>query len=263
MKNFNHYLPNTQKRLLRFKRLIHGKPVAILLLGYSIYELEDRIEELKGLDICFASVNRWLPLEENILSKIDKQCSILMSSADPDLFIEDISSFLDRQDENVYVAERMQFKAQGGENLLRLYENYDDKLLFFTSYYDQALTMPNEDYPLHLIRDNSLSILLALIAIAEPSAIVLFGADGGRISNEGLYYRDVTQAIHPDTLGPEDSLIRDSYWFNQNMLRTLELVRRTHKVRECEIINCSEKTYLTTFPIWSYNETIEYLRRIS
>lgn len=259
--NFNHYLPNTRKSLLRFKRLIHGRPVAIILPGFSIYELVHRIEDLRGLDICYAGINNWLPLEQDILHKIDKRCSILVSSAEPDFFIEDIVSFLERQDSNVYIAERMQFKEAGGENLVRLYENYNEKLLFCTTFWTEE-EKPNDDYPLHFIRHNSMSILVALLTIAEPSAIVLFGADGGRISKEGLYYREITRKQHPDTLDPEMSLARDTKWLNEGMLNTLEWTRNTHKVKQCEIINCSEQSHLTIFPIWSYNETIEYLRRI-
>ena len=260
--NFSHYLPNTRKRLARFKDIINHRPVAILLPGYSIYELADRIEDLRDCDICYAGVNRWLPLEQDILSKIDKQVSILFCAAPADWFIEDICSYLERKEENVYIAERMDFKEFGGENLTRLYENYNEKLLFFTSFVTED-KWPNRDFPLHILRENSLSILTALITIAEPRTIVFFGADGGRIEEEGLYYKAINEFTHPDGLRPEDSIERDTGWFNNDMMETLARVRKTYGVRECEIINCSERSFLEPFPRWSYNDTIKYLRRIS
>ncbi|KKM21713.1 hypothetical protein LCGC14_1632650 [marine sediment metagenome] len=260
--NFNHYLPDTPKRLARFKKLVHGRPVAIILPGFSIYEFENRIEDFRDLDICYAGINRWMPLEEDILSKIGKHVSIGMSSAAPDWFIEHICSYLDREEDNIFISERMNFKASEGENLSRLYDNYNEKMLFFTSF-DSYAEKPNEDYPLHFIAENSTSILLCLITIAEPSAIVLFGADGGRISESGLYYKSINEFIHPDRLDPESSIARDTDWFNTDMSQTLEWTRQTHKLGKCKIINCSENSHLTVFPRLSYNETIEYLRGIS
>ena len=258
--NYSHYLPDTPKRLKRFKRLVGGRPVAILVPGYSLYEFQDRIEDFKEFDICYASINKWLPLEQDILSKIDKRFSISMCGAAPDGFIEEICSYLDREDDNIFITERMNFKEAGGQNIIRLYDNYDKKLLFFTSFYP-AQDRPSSDYPLHFIRENSLSILTALITIAEPSAIIYIGADGGRINKDEFYWQRVNEFTHADGLKYESSVERDTGWFNQHVLITLKLTRETHNVKQCEIINCSEKSYLTPFQKLSYNETIDYLRR--
>lgn len=259
--NFSHYLPNTEKRLATLKRVINSRVVAIILPGYSIYELGDRIEEFRDFDICYAGVNKWLPLEEGILSQIDKRCSIMFNGAAPDYFFDEICAYLDRADDNIYISERMNFKEDGGQNLIRLYEKYDDKLLFFTSFYSED-ERPSSEYPLHLIRQNSLSILTALVSIGQPRAIIHFGADGGRISNEELYFKKINEFTHPDTLPAEITLARDTQWFNEDMLKTIERTRKTYNLKNCDIINCSPSSYLTAFPCWSYDDTIDYLRRI-
>ncbi len=235
--------------------------MAILLPGYSLYEFQERIEEFRDLDIIYAGINRWTPLEQDILFRIDKRFSIIFCGAAPDWYIDETCSFLDRKDENLFITERLNFKADNGQNLVKLFENYNEKLLLFTSYYHYS-DFPSDDYPLHFIRENSLSILTALIAIGEPSAIIHFGADGGRISKDGLYYEALNEFIHPDQLDPDSSIKRDTGWFNAGMLSTLEFTRRTHKLGNCEIINCSEKSHLDVFQKLSYNKTIDYLRRI-
>lgn len=261
--NFSHYLPDTAKRLVMFKnQVVNGRPVAIVLPGFSVYELEERIEEFRDFDICYASINEWRLLEQDILNKIDKRVCILFNGAGPDWYIDDECSYLERPDDNIFITERLNFKENDGENLNRLYSKYNKKLLIFTSFYASGIERPCEDFPLHIMRENSLSILTALITIAEPSAIIYFGADGGRITDEGLYHKNINDFIHPDGLLPELSLMRDTRWFNRNMKVTLGYTAKTHKVKIPEIINCSEKSYLDLFPKFSYTKTIEYLRRI-
>ena len=250
--NFSHYLPNTRKRLARFKDIINHRPVAILLPGYSIYELADRIEDLRDCDICYAGVNRWLPLEQDILSKIDKQVSILFCAAPADWFIEDICSYLERKEENVYIAERMDFKEFGGENLTRLYENYNEKLLFFTSFVTED-KWPNRDFPLHILRENSLSILTALITIAEPRTIVFFGADGGRIENVDLYFKGLGR-------GSEGALVQDAKTFNETMPTIMDRVYNLYKLNQVDIYNCSIHSNLTPFPRITYDEAFARLK---
>ena len=259
--NYSHYLPDTPKRLARFKRMVNGRPVAIVCPGYSSYEFKERIEEFRDFDIVYAGINRWLPLEEDILSLIGKRMSIVFCGAAPDWYIENTCSYLNREDENVFITERLNFKVRGGENLAMLYERYDEKLLLFTSYSHSA-DHPSKEFPLHFIRQNSLSLLSAIISIAEPSCLIFFGADGGRIGESQLYYKDINEFIHPDQLPPEDSIARDTGWFNRDAQLILDLTKKAHKLGDLKIINCSEKSHLTVFPKLSYDETIEYLRRI-
>lgn len=256
--NFSHYLPSTAKRILRLQRIIRGRNVAILLPGYSITGLEKRITELKGLDICYAGVNSLVL--EGILEKINKHISILMCSANPDQMIEPIYSFLDRKENNTFISERLNFREYGGQNLVNLFYKYDEKLLFFTSIteWDEK---PDIEFPLHFLAQNSLSILISVLLIGKPRGIILFGADGGRVSAENLYYNNISDAhkLHPDGLLPNDSLMRDTKWFNQYTPLIIKRLAELYK-SESPILNCSLHSHLNVFPKYSYDETISYLR---
>jgi len=241
--------------------MVGGRPVAIVLPGYSVYEFQERIEEFRDFDILYAVMNQWRPIEEDILSKIDKRVSILMNGAQPDWYFEDTCSYLDRPDTNLFITERLNFKENGGENLNILYEKYDEKLLLFTSFYSEEVK-PCPEFPLHIIRENSLSIMTTLLITAEPSAIIYFGADGGRITDKGLYHGNINEFIHPDGLPPEASLERDTRWFNTNMKITLGYMASTYGVKVPPIINCSVGSNLDVFPKFSYTEMVEYLRGI-
>jgi len=259
--NFSHYLPDTYKRILRLKRVIRNRPVAILLPGFSLAGLQKHIGDLKKIDICYASVNNYAPLEDSILSKIGKHFTILMCSANPDQMIEPICSFLDRQEENVFISERLMFRAEGGHNLVKLYNKYDDKLLFFTSILDLN-DKPNTEYPLHFLAQNSLSILLAFVIIGGASEVILFGADGGKISADGLYFNNLSDSSkpHPDGFMPSDSLLRDTGWFNQVTPLMLERLGKLYG-KEPDILNCSLHSHLNVFAKISYDDAIKHLRR--
>ncbi len=258
--NFSHYLPGTEKRITHLQRVIHGRAVAILLPGFSITGLEKRISELKGVDICYATVNNFPMLESPILSQIHEHFSIIMCSACPDKFIKQIDLFLARQQNNLFISERLNFKADGGTNLNYLYGHYNQKMLFFTSITDWD-DKPNEEFPLHFLAQNSLSILLTLMLIGKASSIYLFGADGGRVSVENLYFNNRSDATvaHPDGLLPNDSLLRDTRWFNQFTPVVVDRVCKLYKVTP-NVMNCSLHSHLNVFPKVSYDEAISSLR---
>ncbi len=81
MLNFRHYLPDTEERIERLRRVINKRPVAIILHGPSVTELEERITELDDCDICYFSLNAFRVPEKHILQKINRNLSIVMYSA--------------------------------------------------------------------------------------------------------------------------------------------------------------------------------------
>ena len=96
--NFRHYLPDTEERIERLRRVINKRPVGIILHGASIAELEGRITELEDCDICYFSLNAFRGIEEHILQKINRNLSLIMCSAAPGKQMNDIIDFLERQE---------------------------------------------------------------------------------------------------------------------------------------------------------------------
>jgi len=196
--NFRHYLPDTGERIERLRGVINKRPVAIILQGASVTELEARITELEDCDICYFSINTFKVVEKYILQKINRNFSLVMCAAAPGRQMNDIVDFLERQEDNILFSARDSFhppkrdplhpqKMPQGFDFDEFFSKYDEKLLFFTGAPATLLVrsglflrVPSIKYPLHFPEENSLSILLSLALIGGASRVVIFGADGGR-----------------------------------------------------------------------------------
>jgi len=271
--NFTHYLPNTEERLERLRLIINGRPVAIVLQGYSATTLEERITELKDCDICYASINYFWVIEKYILEKINRNLSIVMCAAALGLGTEisNIISFLERQELNLLFSVKMAFHLAAmpqGFDLTRFMAKYDEGLLLFDCVYpflcDEAPELfnrfPSAEFPLHFVAANSLSALLSLIVIGKASRVVIFGADGGRVDPSGLYFRESELDTHRNP-GTDQSLVADTKTFNIRMLPLLRKIYQIYNLKPVEIINCSERSHYTPFRKLSYNEAFDLLKR--
>jgi len=74
------YLPDSEKRIDHLRKIIDGRPVAILAAGPPIKELENRISELRHVDICCFGLNSFVQ-ETHILQQIGKHLSVIMCSS--------------------------------------------------------------------------------------------------------------------------------------------------------------------------------------
>mgnify|MGYP000754621218 CR=1 FL=1 len=63
------------------KEIINGRTVAMCLQGKSIEQLEDRITELKDVDICWTSLGVFDIVDTYILAQIDKTLDIVFDCA--------------------------------------------------------------------------------------------------------------------------------------------------------------------------------------
>lgn len=253
-----HYLPNSEERIEHLREIVAGRPAAILVSGPSLKELEARIGELRQADICYFGLNSFVP-ETHILPQIDQHLSIFMCSAlrDNPILIKDITSFLNRDEDNMFVSSfwRNTFDGVGDDfDLNQFLSIYDKKLIFF--YLSYSRTVPNRNYPLHLISGTSLQILIQLAIISKASKIVLFGADGGyEDSAEKHYYR---QGEYKHS--PRENLIRDAKMaFNPIVPISIRNTYDTYKISPIDILNCSENSLYTSFPRVSYDDAFEYL----
>lgn len=269
--NFSHYMPDTESRIDRLRRVINGRPVAILLHGKSLDELEQRIDGLADLDICYFGLNDFWVAEQNILNKIDRNLSIAMCCGIPYESNERENTiwFMDRQDNNIVILDTYTIetlKTLPGFNFNEFMSTYDKKLICFTSLFTSVrmkyglfLPFPGIDYPLHFPRQSSLSVMLSIALIGGASKVVFFGGDGGRVDETGLYFSGTGNWLTESVA--ERSLTTDTRMFNATMPLIIEKLCTLYKIEPVEIINCSLKSHYTPFKKLSYDETISILKK--
>jgi len=259
--NFGQYLPDTESRIKRLSDLVK-RPVGVMLSGASIEELEGRIEEFG--DMCWASVNDFWIKEDRILSKVGKKCEVVYCGApECDIPTEEHIEYLSRKTPNMFVSLRKAFQRDFDE----VQGKYDDKLLFVNV--DESGTIrqvPNESEPLHFRALPSFALLIFVLTIAGAEKVILFGADGGRIGDNPLYYGDVLKdmvkvgggmQVRGGSLG---RLMLDCRILNENFPQILRRVCKLYNVKEPEIINCSPESNYDIFKKMTYDETLEILK---
>ncbi|MBI3558766.1 hypothetical protein HY085_00045 [Candidatus Gottesmanbacteria bacterium] len=255
---FKDYLPNAAARVKRLRRIVNGRPVAILVAGPSIRQLEKEIRKLKDADICYFGLNSFTVQENHILGKIGKRMSLTMCSARAGIADEivNITNYLDRTDENIFISSfwRDTFGIMpDGFNLPSFLRKYDKKLLFFSV--DHRQTVPNFHHPLHFMVGNSLTVLIQLAIIGRASKVVIFGADGycPNRKRDRQYYRPTEQKANP-----MENLVRDTNRsFNPVMPIALRNLYKTYELKPIEILNCSPKSQYTPFPTVTYADGIK------
>lgn len=257
------YLPGSEERIEHLRKIINGRPVAILAAGPSIQELENRIKELKYTDICYFGLNNFFVQEKHILQKIEKHASVVMFSGREGLpiAIEPITNFLKRNEDNMFISSffRDTFGLLSNSfDLKRFLSDFDKKLLFF--YLISKNKFPNNEYPLHFIGNNSLLILIQLALIGKPQSIVIFGADGHSGENAKVYY--YRQDEYEPKVWPQIDmyLINDTInYFNPLAPIAIKNTRKTFGLKPINILNCSKNSFYTPFPKVTYDEAFEYL----
>jgi len=263
------YLPNSEKRIDHLRRIIDGRPVAILAAAPSLNELEKRIGELRHADVCYLGLNSYTVQEVPILYQIDKHLSVVMCSSREGMpkVMEDNVDFLNRDEDNMFVSSiwRDAFELMDSDfDLNQFITKYDRKLIFFSLSFER--TVPNSKHPLHFIESNSLLILIQMAIIGKASSIVLFGADGGFEKDaEEWYYRQSDPGHRGDALGeyivsPKENLINDTNrYFNPIAPIAIKNIYKTYNLAPIDILNCSENSFYTPFPKVSYDDAFEYL----
>ncbi|MBU1086375.1 MAG: hypothetical protein KKD05_02535 [Candidatus Omnitrophica bacterium] len=257
------YLSHSEERISRLRKIINGRPVAILAAGPSIKELEERISELRHTDICYLGLNKFFVQENNILQKIDKKVSIFTCSGRegmPEVMNETIN-FLNRNEDNMFISSfwRDSFGLLDHDfNLEQFLRDYDKKVLFFSL--NRKKNVPNNDYPLHFIETNSLLILIQMAQIGRAESIVLFGADGHGGENVNEYYYRQNEYEVKGWNGVNEALISDTMrYFNPIASFAIRNTCKTYGLPLINILNCSLNSCYTPFPKISYDGAFEYL----
>lgn len=275
---FKQYLPDTEERIERLRRLINKRPVAIILHGPSLIELEENITELESCDICYLGLNTFRVPEKNILQKINRDFSVVMCSDPFEMLAQfknhNLIDFLERQENNIFISSRKSFREQPMRSLClnvdKFIQKYDKKLLFFTASPASVLLrgglflqIPSIEYPLHFPAQSSFSVLLSLALIGEAKMVVVFGGDGGRIEGQELYFRESGSALRQYNVldsSREWGLMMDAKTFNLTMPLILEKINKIYNLRHVDIINCSLHSRYTPLRKLSYNDTFSLLK---
>lgn len=251
------YLPNSEQRIERLRKIVNGRPVAILAAGPSISELEDRIGELIDADICYFGLNNFSIAESKILQQIGKRFTVIICGCPAELpnRIKDILSFLNRNENNMFISTFFN-NAFGlmdkGFDLDNFISKYNKKLLFLGI--SKERTVPDSGYPLHFIHSNTLLSLIQIAMIAKASKIILFGADGYCDENIEEYYYSHNEY----NASPRECLITDTnVYFNPLAPIAVKNVIQTYRLKPIEILNCSEKSFYTSFPKISYDDCFD------
>lgn len=254
------YLSNSGERVEHLRRIIDGRPVAILAAGPSIEELENRISKLRHADICYFGFNSFVQ-ETHILQKIDRRFCLYADPCGENLqkTINDVIRFLERPDDNMLISSFGRHNdtfnwLNDDFDLSRFLNVYDKKLIFFGLSYDR--TVPNKDQSLHFISGNTLQMVIQMAIIGKASRIILFGADGGYSKDkDSFFYKPYAY----DSVPSENYILDTNICFNPIMPLAIRNVYKTYNLPAIDILNCSEHSYYNPFPKISYNDAFEYL----
>ena len=181
------YLPNTFVRIERLARLVGGRDIALLLYGPSARQLEARLDDLRELDVCFASVNKFDEVESRLLAPIDRTLDLVVAGNPNDLRQRwsAFHNYLQRPVDNMLMLTEHATIALPPPHCSdnAFVEAFDPKLLYFHTGGPLPLSPLA---PLNFWGGNTLSIALPLLALGGPRRIFIFGADGGAQAPDAL-----------------------------------------------------------------------------
>ena len=260
------YLTNPLKRIERFESVVAGRDVAILLQGPSIRQLEERIGELAGEDICYASLNQFPQIDERVLSKIGERLDVVMVG-NPLSFVkheEQVYEFLARDENNMlagtdFMTTTVDVNKFGGKTFR---ERFDSKLIYFDCqhYYPPTLIRP-----LHFSSGNTLSVLIPFLLLAKPRRIFIFGSDGGGdpTSNDGAYFFSKSPGDKTERNRVAETYRRlrlDARHCDQNVEASMIMISVLYSVPIPEIYNVCLDSANRAFPRISYDDAFEMLK---
>jgi tetratricopeptide (TPR) repeat protein len=173
------YLPDTAARLDRLRRIVENRDVVVALQGPSLAMLEERIDKLAGLDIRYATVNVFPPVEDRVLARIGRQVDILsvLNMAITRSWYDELSAFLTRPTPNLLITQPYALGSltEHGTTQAEFLARYDERLLYVPA--NAGPGFPSR--PLHIQANNTFSGLLPALVMGRPRRIFIFGADGG------------------------------------------------------------------------------------
>jgi len=260
----------------KLKNIINGRTVGIIARGGSVKELDERIEEFKDYDICWASMNLFTPAEE-ILAKIGKELSIVSDCSnvknwntyEPQVRMPRFKKYLEKDNNILFISETVISDCFKRDSNFQIFQRYMGKIATI----DDIFTCPESPKEIWEAPPNSITLLLAACLAGGASKIILFGYDGllghDPIQRTFLdkhaihtYYRsdleskDRVVAADSAEIG---SLATDSFFFESQWKKIEKIYRTTYK-NNCDIVNCSPGTMFAVIRSTDYGRVHEELR---
>ncbi|MBL42262.1 MAG: hypothetical protein CMM49_06355 [Rhodospirillaceae bacterium] len=263
------YLPSSYNRILKMREIVKGRDVAVMLYGPSIKEFKKNIEEFNKFNLCYASLNKFNELENNILPE-GKNIDILTVTNPSDLNYrwEAYKQFLKSKNKNFLISSQYSFLGLNSKYGLMesIVKEFDEKLLFINS----NLFVPSIATPLHFLPGNTLSVLLPVICLAAPKRIFIFGADGGNSgfekkdesSKELYFFGGVTgQSDCNDTKNEANRrLINDAKFFDDITKFQMMAVSKLFGLSVPEVYNCCPHSSYESFTKITCEDALNILK---
>ena len=253
----------------RLEKVIRGRPVAIMLNGASIVELERHIESLAEHDICWASLGAFNMMEDFILSKIDKRLDIVFDCATVKSKFSDnyevnhrlprLIEFLSRGDDNLWITTAGLIDKSISKYMPNMVTKYGRKIERIDKYApDEKRIGQFMDVP------NSATLLLASALIGGASKIIFFGLDGYKKSDacpaESCYHPELIEKERKAALGSTNDagINRDTRYFQKRLPKIVRMYRETFG-NWARIYNCSPRTVYDIIAKINYSNLKEIL----
>ncbi len=223
------------------RTVVRERPIGLLLHGNSIAEFETRADEFAPLDLCYMSVNRFNPVEDNILRKMWRQLELLFCFSEQDMPLRYtiIMEFLDRPTHNILITSYSALSwLQPGQwrDMLR---DYGHKI------HIRPRLLCRPAYP------PSILFILDMLQELDIHNIILFGADGWLPSDmKDKWNQKAMAATYYHGTDRPVGLVKDTLLFNK-----LYIPRGG-------VWNCSPGSHLTGIPVITYDRLKETVNGI-
>lgn len=255
------------KTIEDIKAQINRRPVAIMLHGGSISQLEKDIGGYNLNDICWVSLGLFTVMEKYILSKINRRLEIVFDCAtvskanmrhyENNVRLPRIAKYLTSNRRNTWITTHgIQRDVLMPHASLMLYK-LEQQIMLVDSIF------PKKDIGYWMGVPNSVTLLIGALMAGGAKRIAIFGMDGykGDI-NEGLnscYKPEEMKQERLDALGHthDAGINRDTDEFNEKFpKRYEEYVRMFGNV---PIVNCSQGSVIKCLPIIYYRGVRRWL----
>lgn len=247
------------------KKIINKRPIIIMLHGKSIEGLENNIQSLKNLDICYTSLNYFDLLENNILSKIDKRLSFVYDSSgivpkqvqyyEGAWRIPRLKKYLNRPDNNLWITTKGLIK-------IIAFDTYNED--FIVKYWDKIMIAGQLNIRLNV--PNSAVLLIGLCILGEASKIAICGLDGftGQYKdNLQSFYKYEEYKKHRFAATGDynyTGIVQDTQHFQNETISILNKYACDYKIKMPPIINFSTKSIYNIFSKKDYNELVKWIK---
>ena len=261
------YLPRTMERVDRMRKIVRGRDIAIMAHGPSLKDLQSRMHELGGRDICYFGMNRFSAVDAHMLAPIGAEQEVVAVTPPQKIneMMPTIRDFLRKPSANMLITCRGTLDALEAPNPTReAFERaFDEKLLYYSA---GGQTPASYVEPLQVLASNTLAVLLPLAALAGPRRIFILGADGGVQwgDHDHTHFGQETKEFNyrlPDEIECRyaDLIAADTLDFNLSWEASVNALCILHGVARPPIYNVSPDSRVDIHPKISFDEFIDFV----